>query len=673
MPALDAIVIGAGISGLAATLELVRAGRHVLVLDALDRAGGRIWTRRVTPPPSPSPLLEMGATWIHGTEGNALYSYTESRGLVPPVVTECEEESEDEDEDEDEWDDTRGEGRGTAHVWRCSGRESHTAGAAACPFDALSFPVGEWADIPSASSAPCARTHTVHPSHVRLVLGAYSAIIAAAGDGPRPRTQHSSIGDFVREEWEKVLSRWTRTGVGSASAGPSAPLPLPLVPAYAALFSMRVTAESVDTGCPNLSSVSLRWWGDHLACLGRDARPAAGMGAVIDALLDDIRGGGGGGGGGGCGGPGGGRAEVLLGKEVVRIDCGRTAGDDILRLASVECADGSAYTAPLVIVTVSLGVLKGWVGEGVGGGNVDNHCPGKEAALPVFNPPLPAEKVDAIRALGFGVVEKVHAVYPTAWWRTMAAAGDADGAGAGAGAGAASPEQLPTLPGRGDAGGVTFLWGSGDDDDDDEVKRLPPWARRLFRAYEETPTAVGSGDDSTAPPTLTWWLTGPEAAAAAASESPDALSLTLAAVASRFCGDSSSAAPPARLVCSSWTASPFFRGCYSHVPSRVGEAAPDLFAALAAPVAGARLLDPLHALGSEADGDGTSLSASIAHGIRPLRAAHASPPPSPPFLLFAGEATHRHHYSTAHGALESGVREGKRAARMLSAVREGRA
>jgi monoamine oxidase len=59
----DAIVIGAGAAGLAAAAELLRSGRSVLMLEARDRIGGRIWTRKEADFPVP---IEMGAEFIHG-------------------------------------------------------------------------------------------------------------------------------------------------------------------------------------------------------------------------------------------------------------------------------------------------------------------------------------------------------------------------------------------------------------------------------------------------------------------------------------------------------------------------------------------------------------------------------------------------------------------------------
>lgn len=59
----DVVIIGAGAAGLAAAAELARSGRSVLVLEARDRIGGRVWTRCE---PALSVPIELGAEFIHG-------------------------------------------------------------------------------------------------------------------------------------------------------------------------------------------------------------------------------------------------------------------------------------------------------------------------------------------------------------------------------------------------------------------------------------------------------------------------------------------------------------------------------------------------------------------------------------------------------------------------------
>lgn len=62
------IVIGAGVAGLAAARTLHDAGHSVTVLEGRDRIGGRVWTSRMWP----DAPMDMGASWIHGIEGNPI-------------------------------------------------------------------------------------------------------------------------------------------------------------------------------------------------------------------------------------------------------------------------------------------------------------------------------------------------------------------------------------------------------------------------------------------------------------------------------------------------------------------------------------------------------------------------------------------------------------------------
>ena len=59
----DVLVIGAGAAGLAAAAELAAARLSVLVLEARDRVGGRIWTHHEPGLPVP---VELGSEFIHG-------------------------------------------------------------------------------------------------------------------------------------------------------------------------------------------------------------------------------------------------------------------------------------------------------------------------------------------------------------------------------------------------------------------------------------------------------------------------------------------------------------------------------------------------------------------------------------------------------------------------------
>ena len=74
------VVVGAGVAGLGAARDLVAAGRPVVVLEARDRIGGRVWSVDMG-----DAVVDLGGSWLHGLRDNPLTRITESLGieLVP--------------------------------------------------------------------------------------------------------------------------------------------------------------------------------------------------------------------------------------------------------------------------------------------------------------------------------------------------------------------------------------------------------------------------------------------------------------------------------------------------------------------------------------------------------------------------------------------------------------
>lgn len=70
------IVVGAGISGLAAAKKLKENGFNVIVLEAQSKVGGRLKTIR-----SLGVAFDEGASWIHGTAGNPITSLAQQAGM----------------------------------------------------------------------------------------------------------------------------------------------------------------------------------------------------------------------------------------------------------------------------------------------------------------------------------------------------------------------------------------------------------------------------------------------------------------------------------------------------------------------------------------------------------------------------------------------------------------
>jgi monoamine oxidase len=73
----DVLIVGAGIAGLAAAHTLSEAGASVLVLEARNRIGGRMWTDESLGVP-----FDMGASWIEGTRRNPINKLRKQLGLA---------------------------------------------------------------------------------------------------------------------------------------------------------------------------------------------------------------------------------------------------------------------------------------------------------------------------------------------------------------------------------------------------------------------------------------------------------------------------------------------------------------------------------------------------------------------------------------------------------------
>ena len=72
----DVCVVGAGYAGLTAARRLHQAGRSVVVLEARDRVGGRIWTQRL----ADGSTVDRGGAWL-GPKHDAIFGLAREMGV----------------------------------------------------------------------------------------------------------------------------------------------------------------------------------------------------------------------------------------------------------------------------------------------------------------------------------------------------------------------------------------------------------------------------------------------------------------------------------------------------------------------------------------------------------------------------------------------------------------
>ena len=73
----DVCVIGGGYAGLMAARTVIRAGRSVVVLEARDRVGGRVWSRQT----AEGTVLDMGGAWL-GAGHDSVRGLVEEFGIA---------------------------------------------------------------------------------------------------------------------------------------------------------------------------------------------------------------------------------------------------------------------------------------------------------------------------------------------------------------------------------------------------------------------------------------------------------------------------------------------------------------------------------------------------------------------------------------------------------------
>jgi monoamine oxidase len=297
-----------------------------------------------------------------------------------------------------------------------------------------------------------------------------------------------------------------------------------------ALINLVLNFLSVDAG-DDLEKMPIGYGGSYKEIDGGNIIIPKGFCSVVNVVLQKLP-----------------QNSILFNTEVECIHYGSSQSNPV----SVTCKTPSGnhtFQADHVIVTCSLGVLK------------SSHAT-------MFVPPLPPPKIQSIKAMGFGTVNKIFLQWKTPFWK------------------------------RGD-GAMEFAWKT-----TNAGNRENEWYRSLY-GFDE----VLNNEN-----TLLGWIHGDAAEHLENLTDQEVISQCMTLI-RQFLGNPSIPNPIA-IIRSAWKSNEFARGSYSYISQ----------------------------LSSNAD---------IECLAEPLCVNGA------PVVLFAGEATHPHFYSTTHGAMESGVREAK--------------
>ena len=179
----DVVVIGAGSAGLAAARRLQARGRSVVILEAMDRVGGRAWTETTT---FGAPF-DQGCAWIHKSDVNPYTPFARQQGFgLQPHEYDLE------------------------RVWYGSGRNRLDARAVNVAEDAMVEAIGELAGDRPASLAVNARTPVeqaaatyLGPMDFAVDLDELSSADYGAADDLEPNF-------LVREGFGSVVARLGR-------------------------------------------------------------------------------------------------------------------------------------------------------------------------------------------------------------------------------------------------------------------------------------------------------------------------------------------------------------------------------------------------------------------------------------------------------------------------------
>ncbi|KAF8051792.1 hypothetical protein N665_1665s0009 [Sinapis alba] len=413
----------------------------------------------------------------------------------------------------------------------------------------------------------------VDPSIVEPISGLFNALMELAQGKEIPQNDGvsglggiyetaTSVGSFLKYGFDAYCDATSNGGEGYGTWSKHS--------LEEAIFTMFSNTQRTYTSADDLSTLDYAAESEYQMFPGEEITIAKGYVSVIHHLASVLP-----------------QGVIQLNRTVTKIEW-QSCEEGPVKL---HFSDGSVVFADHVIVTVSLGVLKAGI----------ESCDGEGG---LFSPPLPEFKSDAIKRLGYGVVNKLFVEV--------------------------SQRNFPSLQ-------LVF----GREDSEFRFVEIPWWMRR-------TATIAPIHSNSKV---LLSWFAGKEALELEKltdEEIIDGVLTTISCLTGKEVkkytdtkplvngsvngNDDNEVLRITKVLKSKWGGDPLFRGSYSYVA--VGSSGDDLDA----------MAEPLPRVNKK----GGQVKCHDQAEVHELQ------------VMFAGEATHRTHYSTTHGAYYSGLREANR-------------
>ncbi|KXZ47813.1 hypothetical protein GPECTOR_32g425 [Gonium pectorale] len=339
------IVIGAGLSGLAAATQLRQLGYRVLVLEARDRPGGRVHTERMEAGGVVG-WAECGGSILTGCDGNPLAVLALQGGLPLHSIAEA-----------------------TPLYWADGSPVDEeldrqaSAGVVGC--EVMGLVTDRYNEVLERCDALCQQ---LEPTAGELISieAALSALWQEATAKERQQRSAAPAGE----------GGGGPDGAGAGDAGADEGR----ASLSDQLFHWHVANLEFANAAP-AGELSLRHWAqdDAYELLGDHAFTTGGNGRLVQLLTRNL--------------------PIMYRCPVaeVRYSSGSGEGRDGGGV-TVVAESGQVFEASAAVVTLPLGVLK--------------------ADVVRFEPPLPAPKLDAIKRLGYGRLNKVSLLFPRVFWDT---------------------------------------------------------------------------------------------------------------------------------------------------------------------------------------------------------------------------------------------------------------